>query len=46
MNTKFRGGTAMLRTRGIRLIGALAVAAMLAGTAIAAGPVAPAFAKD
>ncbi|MFC0680536.1 peptidoglycan DD-metalloendopeptidase family protein [Lysobacter korlensis] len=36
----------MSRTRGMRLIAALAVAAVLVSTAIAAGPVAPAFAKD
>jgi murein DD-endopeptidase MepM/ murein hydrolase activator NlpD len=36
----------MLRTRGIRLIAALAVAAVLGGTAVTAGPVAPAFARD
>jgi murein DD-endopeptidase MepM/ murein hydrolase activator NlpD len=46
MNAMFRGGTTMLRRRGVRLIAALAVAAVLGSTAIAAGPVAPAFAKD
>jgi murein DD-endopeptidase MepM/ murein hydrolase activator NlpD len=36
----------MSRIRGIRLIAALAVAAVLGSAAIAAGPVAPAFATD
>jgi murein DD-endopeptidase MepM/ murein hydrolase activator NlpD len=43
---KFRGGTTTLRMRGFRLVAALAVAAVLSGTAMAAGPVTPAFAKD
>jgi murein DD-endopeptidase MepM/ murein hydrolase activator NlpD len=46
MKATFRGGTTTLRTRGYRLIAAVAAASVLVGTAIAAGPVTPAFAKD
>ena len=46
MNATFRGGITMLRARSIRLIAAIAVAVVISGTAIAAGPIAPAFAKD
>jgi murein DD-endopeptidase MepM/ murein hydrolase activator NlpD len=47
MNATFRGGTTRLRrSRAFRAIAALAVAAVLGGAAIAAGPGTPAFAKD
>jgi murein DD-endopeptidase MepM/ murein hydrolase activator NlpD len=43
---QFRGGATTPRTRSFRLVAAFAVAAVLGGAGIAAGPVAPAFAKD